>query len=184
MSLPATIPYSDFLTNQFTSPSTKITSLSTKITHCSTITRSLSTKITHCSTITKSLSTKITHCSTITSSLSTKITHCSTKINSLSTKITHCSTPLRKSRFFCRILSDIRLPSQKSPISSGFSAVNIYIYCRKKINIQHLRHLQHLKIFQHLVGLGVVGVGYFFDTPIYIICNTRKTSRTSRTSRT
>ena len=60
----------------------------------------LSTKIT-------SLSTKITHCST-------KITHCSTKISGLSTKITHCSTPLRKSRFFCRIL--IRHPPSSSAL--------------------------------------------------------------------
>ena len=58
-------------------------------------------KITHCSTKISSLSTKITHCST-------KISGLSTKITSLSMKITHCSTPLRKSRSFCRILSDIR----------------------------------------------------------------------------
>ena len=68
------------------------------------------------STITKSLSTKITHCSTKITSLSTKITHCSTKISGLSTRITHCSTPLRKSRFFCRILSDIRPPYPPSAL--------------------------------------------------------------------
>ena len=71
-------------------------------------TRSLSTKISGLSTITRSLSTKISGLSTITRSLSTKI-------SGLSTKITHCSTPLRKSRFFCRILSDIRLPLAKIP---------------------------------------------------------------------
>ena len=58
-------------------------------------------KISSLSTITRSLS-------TITRSLSTKISGLSMKISSLSMKITHCSTPLRKSRSFCRILSDIR----------------------------------------------------------------------------
>ena len=61
-------------------------------------------------------------------SLSTEITHCSTITRSLSTKITHCSTPLRKSRFFCRILSDIRLPFAKIPDFIG-------IFCRKYIHI-------------------------------------------------
>ena len=82
---------------------------------------SLSMKISSLSTITSGLSTKISSLSTITSGLSTKI-------NSLSTKITHCSTPLRKSRSFGLISNPTSaLPSQKSPISSGFSAVNTYI---------------------------------------------------------
>ena len=116
--------------------STKITSLSMKITHCS-------TKITSLSMITRSLSTKITHCST-------KITSLSMITRSLSMKITHCSTPLRKSRFFCRISSDIRpphppstLPSQKSPISSGFFCRK-YIYIVKKENIPHISHISHV----------------------------------------
>ena len=69
----------------------------------------LSTKISGLSTKISGLSTRITHCSM-------KITHCSTRISSLSTRITHCSTPLRKSRFFCRILSDIRPPYPPSAL--------------------------------------------------------------------
>ena len=38
----------------------------------------------------------------------------------------------------------------------------------QEIIIQHLQHLRHLKIFQHFIGLGVVGVGYFWDNPMYI----------------
>ena len=130
--------------------STKITHCSTKITSLSMITRSLSTKITHCSTEITHCSTKITHCSTKITHCSTKITHCSMKITSLSMKITHCSTPLRKSRFFCRILSDIRpphppsaLPSQKSPISSGFFCCKS-IYNAEKRNIPHISHISHV----------------------------------------
>ena len=116
----------------------------------------LSTKISSLSMITSGLSTKISGLSTITSGLSTKISSLSTITSGLSTKITHCSTPLRKSRSFGRISDPTSaLPSQKSPISSGFFCRK-YIYIVKKNNTQHL---QHLKIFQHLIGLGVVGVG-------------------------
>ncbi len=109
----------------------------------STITGSLSTKITSLSMKITSLPMKITSLPMKISSLSTKITHCSTITRSLSTKITHCSTPLRKSRFFCRILSDIRLPSQKSPISSGFFCCKS-IYNAEKRNIPHISHISHV----------------------------------------